>query len=332
MDGSKALDEATQELKQVTQPGDAAATTPTQRNGRQSGPAKTDEQSIDYDSLGIPKAAVPAFEEAREMFASLGRKRTDEVFACGEMLAKVRGKAPSQESFERWSKQACRLTRRGAGNYIAVHNNLRAHRKILVGCGMPAAAMYALATAEDEAIASVVADLKAGKRPTVREIKALVSGETHGAQPCPADIAGADGLKALARAKVQNGVPVLIERLRGMLSHIEEARVPHFEGKKVAKGALVEKLEHPARRARAELQSLAVFVEPNAEASSNWIVHPAHFPHGSQWEAVSQVLFKLGGREDWPDASDLGGWLVRDVVPAIEFAVGARLSKDGSTR
>ncbi|TIV24378.1 MAG: hypothetical protein E5W02_03370 [Mesorhizobium sp.] len=265
------------------------------------------------------------------MFASLGRKRTDEVFACGEMLAKVRGKSPSQEVFERWSKQACRLTRRGAGNYIAVHNNLRAHRKVLVDCSVPAAAMYALAGAEVETVASVVADLKAGKRPTVREIRALVSGDTQSAQPDPADIAGADGLRALARAKAQNGVPILVERLKGVLGDIQAALQPHFEGKNVAKGALVAKLEHPARRARSELENLALFVEPNSRSSETWRVHPAVFPHGSPWEAVSQVLFKLGGREEWPDANDLGTWLVTDVVPAIEFAVGAKPSKGIST-
>ncbi|TIS87706.1 hypothetical protein [Mesorhizobium sp.] len=299
------MGETTQELEQVARPRNVAATAPRQSNGRQSSAAKTGERSIDYDSLGIPKAAVPSFEEAREMFASLGRKRTEEVFACGEMFAKVRGKAPSQEAFERWSKQACRLTRRGAGNYIAVHNNLRAHRKVLVECSMPAAAMYTLATAEQELVASVVADLKAGKRPTVREIRAMVSGDTHAAQSDPADIAGADGLRALSRAKVQNGVPILVARLRDMLSDINEALEPHFQGKNVAKGALLAKVEHPARRARSELQSLALFVEPNSQSSETWRVHPSIFPHGSQWGKVSLVLYTLGGRDDWPDAGEL---------------------------
>ncbi|TPK96985.1 MULTISPECIES: hypothetical protein [unclassified Mesorhizobium] len=330
MDSSKALGEATQELEHATRPSDVAATAQRQPNSRRSGAAETGEQSIDYDSLGIPKAAVASFEEAREMFASLGRKRTEEVFDCGEMLAKVRGKSPSQEVFERWSKQACRLTRRGAGNYIAVHTNLRPHRKILIGCSVPAAAMYALATAQDETVASVVADLKAGKRPTVREIKVLVSGESHAVQPEPADIAGVDGLRALARAKVQNGVPILVGRLREMLYDIQAALEPHFEGKNVAKGALLAKVEHPARRARSELQNLALFVEPNSQSSETWRVHSALFPHGSQWEKVSMVLYKLGGREDWPDAKDLGLWLLKDVVPALEFAIGAKPSKGAS--
>ncbi|MGX5845198.1 hypothetical protein ACWGTI_31575 [Mesorhizobium sp. ArgA1] len=112
---------------------------------------------------------------------------------------------------------------------------------------------------------------------------------------------------------------------------IQVALEPHFEGKNVAKGALVAKLEHPARRARTELQSVAVFVEPNPESGTDWRVHPATFPGESQWGKVSMVLYKLGGREDWPDANELGSWLVKDVVPALEFAVGARPSKDVST-
>ncbi|RWL81344.1 MAG: hypothetical protein EOR67_29895 [Mesorhizobium sp.] len=331
MDSGKALNETAREIDQVAPPRHVAKSGQGRRNGRQPGSAKTNEQSIDYGSLGIPDAAVPSFEEAREMFASLGRKRADEVFACGEMLAKVRGKSPSQEVFERWSKQACRLTRRGAGNYIAVHNNLRAHRKVLVDCSVPAAAMYVLAGAELETVASVVADLKAGKRPTVREIRVLVSGDSQKAQPDRADIGGADGLRALARAKVQNGVPILLERLKAMLGDIQAALQPHLVGKNVAKGALVAKLEHPARRARSELENLALFVEPNSRSSETWRVHPAIFPNGSPWEAVSRVLFKLGGREEWPDANDLGAWLVADVVPAIEFAVGAKPSKGIST-
>ncbi|WP_292634538.1 hypothetical protein [Mesorhizobium sp.] len=155
----------------------------------------------------------------------------------------------------------------------------------------------------------------------------MVSGETHAARPDPADIAGADGLRALARAKVQNGMPILVERLKGMLGDIQAALQPHFEGKNVAKGALVAKLEHPARRARSELENLALFVEPNSRSSETWRVHPAIFPNGSRWEKVSLILYQLGGREGWPDANDLGAWLVADVVPAIEFAVGAKPSK-----
>ncbi|MDX8470153.1 hypothetical protein RFM26_31220 [Mesorhizobium sp. VK23B] len=117
----------------------------------------------------------------------------------------------------------------------------------------------------------MVADLKAGKRPTVREIKNVV------------------------------------------------------------KGALVAKLEHPARRGRSELENRALFVEPNSRSSETWRVHPAIFPNGSRWEAVSRVLFKLGGREDWPEANELGPWLVKDVVPALEFAIGAKPSKGIST-
>lgn len=80
-----------------------------------------------------------------------------------------------------------------------------------------------LATASQEVVVSVVADLKAGKRPTVREIKNVV------------------------------------------------------------KGALVAKLEHPARRARSELENRALFVEPNSRSSETWRVHPAIFPNGSRW-------------------------------------------------
>lgn len=153
-----------------------------------------------------------------------------------------------------------------------------------------------------------------------------MSGETDVARPDPADVAGADGLKALAREKSRKAIPVLIGRLQTMLSDTREALEPHFAGKKVAKGALVKKLEHPARRARAELQSLAVFVEPYSEGDT-WRVYPVEFSGGSSWADVSNVLYKLGGREDWPDADELGTWLASEVLPALEFAVGTKPSK-----
>ncbi|WP_296745734.1 hypothetical protein [Mesorhizobium sp.] len=330
MDSSKNLSVSAQNLEQVASPNDVVAPGKGTRNSRQSGSANDNGHSIDYAGLGISPSAVASFEEARELFASLGRKRTEEVFTCGEMLAKVRGKSPSQEAFDSWSKQACRLTRRGAANYIAVHSHLRAHRKILVDCSVPAAAMYVLATAESETVSSVVKDLKAGKRPTVREFKVLVSGETHTAQPDPADVGGANGLKTLARAKAESGVLVLTDRLRWILEDIQAALEPHFAGKKVSKGALAAKVEHSARRANSELQNLALFVVPNPEGSETWRLFPAIFPHESKWRKVTLILYTLGGRDDWPDASGLGDWLVKDVVPALEFAVGAKPSKGAS--
>jgi hypothetical protein len=279
--------------------------------------------ALDYAEFGISGDAIPLFEEAREMFASIGRKRTDEVFACGEVLSKAREQAPSQEAFERWSKRACRLTRRGADNYIAVHRQLSGHRKLFVECSVPAAAMYTLAHAEPEVLATVVALYQAGERPTVRDVKVLVAGDVVVAGPELADVSGTDGLKALAREKSRTAIPIVINRLRAMLADVREGLEP---GKKVAKGALIEKLEHPARRARAELESLAVFVEPNS-LGSEWRVHPARFPHGSGWARVSAMLFTLGGRESWPDADKLGAWLASEVVPALEFAIGEKPAK-----
>lgn len=153
-----------------------------------------------------------------------------------------------------------------------------------------------------------------------------MSGETDVAKPDSADVAGADGLKVLAREKSRKAIPVPMSRLQAMLSDTREALEPYFAGKKVARGALVKKLEHPARRARAELQSLAVFVEPYSEGDT-WRVYPVQFPSGSRWADVSSILYKLGGHEDWPDADELGTWLASEVLPALEFAVGTKPSK-----
>jgi hypothetical protein len=235
----------------------------------------------------------------------------------------VNAQAPGQEAFERWSKRACGLTRRGADNYIAVHRRLAAHRKLFVECSVPAAAMYTLAHAEPEALASVVAAYQAGERPTVRDIKVLVAGDVAPARPELADVSGADGLKALAREKSRTAIPVLVGRLQAMLADVHDALETHFAGKKVAKGALIQKLEHPARRARAELQSVALFVEPNSYGDE-WRVHPSQFPHGSGWARVSNILFTVGGQESWPDANKLGAWLADEVRPALEFAIGEK--------
>ncbi|RWI99765.1 hypothetical protein [Mesorhizobium sp.] len=80
----------------------------------------------------------------------------------------------------------------------------------------------------------------------------------------------------MAPEKIQDTAPILVEWLWGILKDIREALEPYFEGKKVANGALVGKVEHPARRAEAELQSVAIFVEPNSQRAIGSYIRRAY--------------------------------------------------------
>ncbi|MER9357688.1 hypothetical protein NKI61_31225 [Mesorhizobium sp. M0514] len=131
----------------------------------------------------------------------------------------------------------------------------------------------------------------------MRKIKPLVSDETQSPKPEPTEIAGAERLRAFAPEKIQETAPILVEQLWGILKDIREALEPHFEGKKVANGALVGKVEHAARRAEAELQSVAVFVDPNSQrAIGSYIRRAYHMeaPGRFPWSFTNSGAARIG--------------------------------------
>jgi len=188
--------------------------------------------------------------------------------------------------------------------------------------------MYELARGTEDKIEAVLDTFEAGTAMTAAQIEAFVkAGEEAEPVAEPADMGGPEGIKANARVKLSVGLPVLMKRLQSILAVVLEELDRHNLGKRVSKGRAADRIEHEARRAKAELASLVRFVEPNPHGAA-WIVHPANFPAGSGWSKLDRLFYELGGREQWPAADKLGEWLSGEVVPRLEWALGPKLTAE----
>ncbi len=266
-------------------------------------------------------------EKAEKRLRAIARKSTDEAFETGIELAEIRSCYGEDEGgWKAWVKLRGEMNMRTAGNYISLPTKLGAYRKRAVANRVPSAALYAIANADPEVIEEVMARYESGSRPTVSEVKAIANGSAPARQEeaaDPADVGGLAGLRALGVDKVKVGTKVFGDRIGGILNAIEPALEPHWRGKRVSKSALAKAVQFEARRARTELESVAVFVEPNDHGPS-WNVHPVLFPAGSGWRKVSETLYRLGGIETWPAADKVGSWLADEVIPTLEWATGRK--------
>ncbi|MER9586120.1 hypothetical protein [Mesorhizobium sp. M0276] len=288
--------------------------------------AKASRPPATYEELGIPAEKIPVLVECENMFRGSERVDAEQVFVKGEAVAKARQACPSQESFATWLKGWCGQSRRTGDNFIAVHERLGQYRTLFVEHNVQRVALYALCAASPEKIEAVANRLRAGERPSAAEIGAFArDGATKAAPLQPANIAGPEGVKALIREKTAAGLPALIGRLCRMLEVVQEAVLRHAGGKPLVKKKLTELLVQPARRARAELESLAAFVEPNSNGP-DWLVHTARFPADTGWSLVWHVLYTMAGADDWPKDDRFRPWFLEKVLPSLEWAVGPKLA------
>ena len=184
--------------------------------------------------------------------------------------------------------------------------------------------LFKLISAAPDQIEEVIGSFESGHRLKVREVAMLVADkgqEPEGSELEPGNLGGAAGLRALALAKTKLGITEVAKRLKWIVATIEEALKPMEAGKRVSKEKLIDQVVLPIRRARGELLNLAVFVAPY-ETGSEGNVFPMQFPSESAWSKVSYLLYRLGGREDWPAADELGPWLRDEVVPVLRWAAG----------
>ncbi|RUM95091.1 hypothetical protein EET67_25305 [Pseudaminobacter arsenicus] len=171
-----------------------------------------------------------------------------------------------------------------------------------------------------DCVETVLAALEAGRRLTVKQVKAIagVGGATPKTAADLANTGGIAGLRNLARAKANFGISQFVDRLTAIIHDIEEALKPADKGKRVLKGALAKKIEVPARFARTELENIALFIEPNVLNST--APHVMKFPEGSKWRQLADLLWDLGGQAQWNP--DLVPWLSGHVVPLLQWAIG----------
>lgn len=300
------------------------APTPAARAKKIKGPKSADT----LEELGVPAGSVQVIKECEVILAGSDRVDAEQVFVRGAALETARKEFASQEAFEKWSKKRCGLSRRAAENYVKVHQNLSPFRAQLVESNVQRVAMYALSLAPVDKIEAVVAKLKAGERPTVAEVKAFVAdGAIKPVLPEAANVAGSEGLKALIREKTSVGVPVLIDHLAEILEIAQTAALRHAAGKRLIKSALVKEFAHRARRARAELVNLALYLAPPF-ANDHWRADPAEFPKNTSWYNLSKILYRAGGTvENWPKGNLFEPWFIQEVLPALQWAVGPKVAE-----
>lgn len=129
---------------------------------------------------------------------------------------------------------------------------------------------------------------------------------------------GIAGLRANAQAKLKLGISEFARNVAEIMGCIETALAPALEGKRVLKGQLADKIERLARLTRFQLENVVLFVElnPNNSAATQVL----HFPEGSKWRGMEELLWVLGGRDSWP-RDELATWLSADVLPLLAWSI-----------
>lgn len=279
----------------------------------------------DYAALGIAEADIVLYEELRLRFKELGRRSTDHVFLCGEVVAEVQKRAPDQESFSKQAKEVLGLSRRGAENYANVYKQLEPYRARLVGVAMVASALYDLATAEPEQVEEVLAAREAGQKLTVKQIKEML-GKTSGPSVSPDD-GGPAGLKARIAEKTVTGVAALMDNAAALLEALLIALEPYRQGKRIVVKDTQRPFIHPARLVQQQLEWLTWVAVPAPEGFAEGAIHHRPVVKGDRYAELHATLEKLGDYEGWPAAAEVGPWLNDVVVPQLAWLVGERKKK-----
>lgn len=287
----------------------------------------TGHEAPDYEALGVPTERIPEMEDARLASLAIGRLETSQVYEYAEIIAKVRGWTDDQEQFDDWSKVIFQLGRRGAHNYVMVHEKLQDDRDRLIALGLKKALLNELAVAEPQRREEIIQVMEAGTKLSAAKIKAMASAGEVDEKIAATDAGGVAGLKARIAEKVSAGVPALMTTGVEILRRILTALEPHRRGKRVEKGVALKQLVLPARLLREQLEWLTWVAMPHGDDLSTTLVHVQPLSRDDRWYELHQTIDQLGGYESWPDAGDVGTWLTETVVPQLEWLLGKHAEK-----
>lgn len=270
--------------------------------------------------------ALELADEAREELISvaadlhrLDQRSTEQVFRKGELLESAAKLLPDT-TIEKWARLACGYTGRSVRTYRAIHRNLAPYKREFVDLAVGATVLGKLSSAEPDQIDDAIAFAKEHGRLQVADVTAIIDGVAKAGDDKEDknvifNIGGIDGLKAVAAAKIRIGAQSFSEHCALIIKRLKDATA----GKKIKKAELVRAVFADARLARAELESLVFFVEPNPHVVG--VVWPLAVPASTNWHDVHRVLEQLGGLDGWPDANVLREWIDRRVVPALSWAI-----------
>ena len=271
-----------------------------------------------YAELNIEPSLHKSLEASVSHILDLGRRTTEQTFELGDHLASAASLLP-EGTFDKWVKRRCGYAPRTARNYLAVFRNLTPYRDELVDVSAGSTVLFHLASATPEQVKEAIRFAEENERLQVADVKAILAGD-EGAKSKPVGpdlhaMGGVNGLKAIIAAKVRDGVKAFLAHIAMICQAIEAA----LAKKRVIKEALAKEIQEVARVARAELESLALFIEPEVDLSRG--ARGTRFPKGSHWAAVHETLYNLGGVDAWPKSGEMRGWLETQVLPVLNWAV-----------
>lgn len=271
-----------------------------------------------YVELDIEPSLQQQLETSASFIFDLGRRTTEQTFELGDHLASA-AKLLADGTFDKWVKRRCGLNARSARNYMAVFRNLTPYRDDLVDLSAGSTVLFHLASATPEQVEEAIKFAEDNGRLQVADVKAiLASGEEGKAKAAEADlhsIGGITGLKAMIAVKIRDGLKAFLAHIAMICQAIEAA----LSRTRVIKEALAKEIQELARIARQELESLALFVEPELDFSRN--ARATRFPKASHWAKVNETLYSLGGVDTWPKAGEMRKWLQAEVLPVLNWAV-----------
>nr|CAD6596572.1 hypothetical protein RKHAN_00333 [Rhizobium sp. Khangiran2] len=248
----------------------------------------------------------------------LGRRTAEQTFEMGDLLSSTAMLLP-EGTFDKWVKRRCGLAARSARNYVAVFRNLTPFRDELVDVSAGSTVLFHLASATPEQVKEAIRFAEENERLQVADVRLILAGGEGGKSkavgPDLHAMGGVAGLKAIIAAKVRDGAKAYISHITTICQAIEAA----LGKKRVIKEALAKEIQEVARIARAELESLALFIEPEVDLSRG--ARGTRFPKGSHWAAVHATLYDLGGVDAWPKSGEMRGWLETQVLPILNWAV-----------
>ncbi|MER8910957.1 hypothetical protein NKH99_25400 [Mesorhizobium sp. M0854] len=268
--------------------------------------------TFDHSELGLGSAELKAIKKCEAEIMLLGRRTTEETFDLGDQLNIAAALIPDR-MFGKWAVSVSRYSRQHLFSLMKIATVLKDHKTRLVEARMSATAMGHLASSPEH-VAEVLAEFEAGRSLTAKQIQAIVGSDNEKHDIDLPNLGGVAGLKANAQAKLKFGISEFTRNISSIIADVDAALVPSWNGKRVLKGELADKIERRARLARFQLENIALFVElnPNNSAASQVI----GFPEGGKWLEVTELLWVLGGRDSWP-REYLATWLNTGVLPLL---------------
>ncbi|MFC5756541.1 hypothetical protein [Rhizobium sp. GCM10022189] len=274
--------------------------------------------SYNYEEEGIGHTTRDLLESSAAHIFDLGRRTTEQTFELGDHLSRA-ADLLADGRFDKWVKMRCGLSARSGRNYMAVFRNLGHVRDELVDLSVGATALFHLSSATTDQITAAIAFAEENGRLQVVDVKTILSGGEEGGDKAEKDdqfwMGGVGGLKVLIAAKIRDGVKAFIEHVVMICKAVEAA----LSRSRVIKEALAKEIQDIARVARQELESLALFLEPELDYGRN--TKPTKFPKKTGWAEVNDTLYTLGGVDGWPKSKDMRDWLALHVLPVLGWAV-----------